>query len=45
MDPNQSANPIPPAEQPHLPISEAESHPEIYQDNPPRSKNTLLTLF
>lgn len=44
MDPNQPANPVPPAKQPHLPISEAESHPEIYQDSPSGSKNTLLTL-
>ncbi len=44
MDPNQPANLVPPAKQPHLPISEAESHPEIYQDSPSGSKNTLLTL-
>ena len=44
MDPNQSTNYVPPRKVPHLPISEAESHPEIYQDNPSSSKNTLLTL-
>ncbi len=44
MDPNQSANSVPPRKVPHLPISEAESHPEIYQDDLSSSKNALLTL-
>jgi len=48
MDPNQPANSgesLPPRKEPHLPISMAETHPEIYNDkNSASSKNTFLTL-
>lgn len=48
MDPNQpaqSSENLPPRKEPHLPISMAETHPEIYNENSTtNSKNTLLTL-
>jgi Leucine-rich repeat (LRR) protein len=48
MDPNQpaqSSENLPPRKEPHLPISMAETHPEIYNENSTtNSKNTFLTL-